>query len=105
MTINGDKWFCAMDAAKAFGMASHTKLFSDYGIKDSERRTVLKSSAKFTSGEISFPNRGLTFVNATAVRRIAQRSTKPAAREFQDFLNGTVAEVIRKGGHPPRHST
>lgn len=103
--IGKDTWFCAKDTFAALGMTGETvKLTKDYGIQASEARIVSKSQANLTTGKVSdFPNRGLTFINATAVRRIAQRSTKPAARAFQDFLNGTVAEAIEKDGayvHP-----
>lgn len=98
-----------MDVFGALGLddggTNASILTKKYGIETGEARVLTKKLLNRTDGTISagFPNRGLIFVNATAVRRIAQRSNTPAAREFQTFLNKTVAGAIEKDGayiHP-----
>jgi prophage antirepressor-like protein len=104
--VDGQTWFCARDVIDALDLGVNaTRLTQSYGVKEDETTVITSTAAKFHDVKLktAYPSRGLTFVNAVAVRRIAQRSTKPAARAFQDFLNGTVAEAVETQGayvHP-----
>jgi prophage antirepressor-like protein len=98
--VDGTPWFAAVDVMKSLnvtGAANRTYL-ARQGVAVEEIRGDITTNCRNKG-----PGRPPLYISATAVRRIAQRSTKPAARAFQDFLNGTVAGAIEKDGayvHP-----
>lgn len=99
VTGNGETWFCSKDVFTALDISAPNvrQKLDVYGVKDDEVRNFQLVGLK------NGPGRPPLYINATAVRRIAQRSTKPAAREFQTFMNKTVAGAIEKDGayvHP-----
>ncbi|WP_233833880.1 Bro-N domain-containing protein [Cereibacter sphaeroides] len=57
---------------------------------------VLKS--KVAGSHVSFPNRGLIFINEAGLNELILDSTKPACREFRQWVVGTVLPSIRKTG-------
>ncbi|KAA0677282.1 BRO family protein [Roseomonas genomospecies 6] len=70
VTGNGEMWFCVKDVAAALGVQMDATSYVKYhGIKPDE----IKSYAIAKT-----PGRPPLFINATAVRRVAQRSNKPA---------------------------
>ncbi|WP_245986556.1 Bro-N domain-containing protein [Azospirillum thermophilum] len=88
-----------MDVFKALGNDNPNvaELTKWYGVENGEARVLTKKQANIRTPELraAFPNRGLTFINATAVRRVAQRSNTPAARFYQ-WVDRTQASLLKR---------
>lgn len=44
------------------------------------------------------PGRDMKIVNESGLYKLVMRSDKPQAKEFQDWVTGTVLPAIRKDG-------
>ncbi|WP_279305760.1 BRO-N domain-containing protein [Pelagivirga sediminicola] len=89
MLIDGEPWFLAVDVCKAIGVTSRTayqKLAAD------ERSTVQRMYCGLQ------PGKPLVTINEQGLYRLTMRSNKSQAKEFQDWVTGTVLPAIRKDG-------
>ncbi|WP_100632565.1 Bro-N domain-containing protein [Pseudomonas qingdaonensis] len=84
--LNGDHWFVAADVCKALDIKNTSQAVAE--LKDS-RKSMLN---------IGLPGRAPLGVNEAGLYDLILQSRKPEAREFKDWITGTVLPAIRKDG-------
>ena len=90
-------WFVTADLMNTFGMSgsgatsSHTK-----SLNASEMQHIPR--AKVIPSDLSFPNRGALCVSESGLCKLLMRSSKPDAKEFQDWVTKVVLPAIRQDG-------
>lgn len=86
VTIDGAPWFVAADIAAILGLPNITSTLKSKYIKNDER------AMKFI-GE-----RTANIISESALYKLVLRSKRLEARQFQDWVTGTVLPAIRKDG-------
>lgn len=61
-------------------------------------RVLVKKSNMMIDHDSRFPNRGLVFLTRAGVHQLLMASTKPAAKEFREWLAGEVVVAIEDTG-------
>lgn len=89
VTIDANPWFVAADVCKCLGMSvlSGTHKWLG-GLSDTEKRLVtIHTDPQIFRGTMA---RSGTLISESGLYKLALRSTKPEARQFQDWVTGTV---------------
>lgn len=99
--IDGEPWLVAIDAVRALGLQVKADGVQRY-------LTHLKPDTKLVVGRNAEHTRDLfagipqvqklTLISEAGLYALINRSDKPEARDFQDWVNGTVLPSIRKTG-------
>lgn len=85
--IDGEPWFLASDVCTALTLGNVTDSTQNLGISEVQNYRV--------PGTRGRPNK---IVSEAGLYKLTFRSTKTAAREFTDWVTGTVLPAIRKDG-------
>ncbi|MDI4197853.1 MULTISPECIES: BRO-N domain-containing protein [Pseudomonas] len=86
VTLNGEPWFHATDVCNALEIKHTPTAVSRIA---AERKCCLN---------LHLPGRAPTFVSEAGLYDLILQSRKPEAREFKDWITGTVLPAIRKDG-------
>jgi hypothetical protein len=100
--INGEPWFVARDVVQALGLSikNTTNHIAKLGrsnvlvVKRGDSPNPLNPVNALLTDRVP----SLTLVSEPGLYALIQRSDKPEARVFQDWVNGTVLPAIRKTG-------
>lgn len=87
--INGEVWFCLPDVCLVLDIQNSRQVLQ----KQLDEKGVSKIYTPTNGG-----NQELTFVNEPNLYRVIFRSSKPQAKQFQDWVFNEVLPSIRKTG-------
>lgn len=86
--VEGEPWFGATDVCAALGISNSSDAVSKLGSTEISRK-------KLSTAKRARPN---NVINEQGLYRLIFQSRKPEAKEFQDWVFGTVFPSIRKDG-------
>lgn len=95
--IDGQPWFVAADVCRALEMPVYNGTYKWLtGLPPEEKRTVHRED--YQQLFCGFRGASLSLISESGLYRLINRSDKPEARPFQDWVNCEVLPAIRKDG-------
>lgn len=85
--LDGEPWFLAIDVCKVLGLSNVSEATSN--ISNTEVQTFRVPGTRGRANKI---------VNESGLYQLVFQSRKPHARDFRDWVTGTVLPAIRKDG-------
>lgn len=94
MSINGEPWFVAADVCRALGY--NIKANGDVNMTQALRN--VEEHEVITTRISDMPGQPPELVSESGLYKLIIQSRKPEAREFKNWVTGTVLPAIRKDG-------
>lgn len=98
--IDGDPWFVAADVCRALGLRGYASKHL-FQLAPDEKRVVKRSEVSQFDWQTSLFKQNtpaISIISESGLYRLVNRSDKPEARVFQDWVNREVLPAIRKDG-------
>ena len=93
--MDGEPWFPAKDVCDVLGLTNARQAVQK-NCQPEDVQTVFRS--KVSTGDVSFPARGMNCVSEAGLYELVFASRRPEARAFRRWVAATVLPAISKDG-------